>query len=88
MVGDAVDHRGGDGLVVVTANDRFRRRRAAHEIEVQRLQRRVRALEETSDALGEAVGLVHARNEQEPDAIPPTTEPSGSSTPSTASSPS
>lgn len=62
--------------------------RAVHELEVQRLQRRVQELEETNDALGKAIGLLHARSERESDAFPPMTDPSSSSTPSTASSPS
>ena len=44
---------------------------------------RVRELEETNDALGKAIGLLHSMSEQEPAAPRPTTGPSGSSTPRT-----
>ena len=62
--------------------------RAAHESELARMQRRVRELEETNDALGKAIGLLHARSGQEPVASPTPTDPSSSSPPSTSSSPS
>ncbi len=62
--------------------------RAAHQVEIERMQRRVRELEETNDALGKAIGLLHARNAQGPDVTPPATDPSSSSAPRTTSSPS
>lgn len=52
--------------------------RAAHEAEVARLTARVRELEETNDALGKAIGLLHAMNEHEPAASPTTPDPSDS----------
>lgn len=60
----------------------------AHEIEVERLNGRVRELEEANDALGKAIGLLHAMSEHEPADTPMTTDPSDSSTPRTDSSPS
>jgi hypothetical protein len=42
----------------------------------------VRELEQTNEALGKAIGLLHARSEEEPDAIP-TNDPGDSSTPKT-----
>lgn len=72
-----------------TAFERARAKEvAAHQVELDRLQRRVKELEASNDALGKAIGLLHSRNEQEPDAIPPASEWRGSSTPSTPSSPS
>jgi hypothetical protein len=52
------------------------------------LQARVRELEQTNEALGKAIGLLHANSEQEPGATPPTSDPSDSSTSRTDSSPS
>lgn len=40
--------------------------RAEHEAQVAALTARVRELEETNQALGKAIGLLHALNEQEP----------------------
>lgn len=57
------------------------------EAELGRLQARVRELEATNEALGKAIGLLHAMNAQEPDAAPTTSDPSDSSTPRTNSSP-
>lgn len=54
------------------------RERAAHEAEIARLQARVKELEDTNDALGKAIGLLHQLSEQEPDATPTPTDPSGS----------
>ena len=62
--------------------------RAAHDAEVAKLNARVRELEQTNEALGKAIGLLHQMSEQEPDATPPTTGPPGSSKPRTGSSPS
>lgn len=42
------------------------RERAAQEAEVAKLSARVRELEDTNAALGKAIGLLHAMNEQEP----------------------
>ncbi len=54
------------------------RERAAQEAELARLTARVRELEDTNEALGKAIGLLHAMNEQEP-AVPRTkTDPSDS----------
>ncbi len=52
--------------------------RAAHEAEVAKLSKRIRELEGTNDALGKAIGLLHAMNEQEPDDAPQSSDPSAS----------
>lgn len=51
---------------------------AAHDIEVDRLNARIRELEETNDALGKAIGLLHEMSEHEPADTPMTTDPSDS----------
>jgi hypothetical protein len=62
-----------------TALERQRaRERAAHDAEVAGLKTRVKELEEANAALGKAIGLLHQMNVQEPDAIPPTSDPHGS----------
>lgn len=61
---------------------------AAHEAERARLQARVRELEATNEALGKAIGLLHERNAQEPDATPTSSDPCDSSSSTTNSSPS
>ena len=72
-----------------TALERARaREREAHEAEVARLTARIRELEGTSDALGKAIGLLHAMSELEPASTPTMTDPADSSTPRTNSSPS
>lgn len=58
---------------------------ARHEAELARLQARVRELEETNEALGKAIGLLHARSEEEPETTL-TSDPGDSSTPKTDSS--
>lgn len=60
--------------------------RAAHQAETEKLNARIRELEETNVALGKAIGLLHQMSEQEPDAPRSKTDPSGSSTPRTPSS--
>lgn len=62
--------------------------RAAHDAEVATLNARVRELEQTNEALGKAIGLLHQMSEQEPAAISTTSDPSSSSKPRTNSSPS
>jgi len=64
------------------------------DAELARLQARVDELEQgnetlakANDALGKAIGLLHAMNEQEPDAAPTTNDPNDSSPPRTNSSP-
>jgi hypothetical protein len=52
--------------------------RAAHAAEVAKLSKRIRELEGTNDALGKAIGLLHAMNEQEPGEDPPISDPSTS----------
>jgi len=80
------------GLVTVppekrTGIERQRaRERAAHEAEVAKLSARVHELEQTNEALGKAIGLLHRMSEQEPAASPTTTDPSDSSPPRTTSS--
>ena len=59
---------------------------SAHEAEVARLTARVRELEQTNEALGKAIGLLHQMSEQEPAATSTTSDPSGSSKPRTSSS--
>jgi hypothetical protein len=56
--------------------------------EVARLQARVRELEQANEALGKAIGLLHAMNAEEPDAAPTMTDLDDSSTARTDSSPS
>lgn len=72
-----------------TALERERaRERAEQAAEVERLTARVRELEDTNQALGKAIGLLHQMSEHEPDAPRTKTGPSDSSTPRTPSSPS
>ncbi len=52
--------------------------RAAHAVEVAKLSERIRVLEGTNDALGKAIGLLHAMNEQEPGEDPQTSDRSTS----------
>lgn len=58
------------------------------EAEVARLQARVRDLEQANEALGKAIGLLHAMNAEEPDAAPTMTDLDDSSSARTDSSPS
>jgi hypothetical protein len=59
---------------------------ARHEAELARLQARVDELEQTNEALGKAIGLLHARSEQGPDDTPTTIGLDSSSTSKTDSS--
>ena len=43
-----------------------------HDVEKDRLRARVRELEAANEALGKAIGLLHQRNEREPDEDPTT----------------
>ena len=52
--------------------------RDAQEAEVARLNARVRELEETNNALGKAIGLLHAMSEEEPATTPTRTDQSNS----------
>jgi hypothetical protein len=61
---------------------------ARDEVEIARLQARVRELETANDALGKAIGLLHEMNAHEPDATPTTKDLDDSSTSRTDSSPS
>lgn len=63
-------------------------RRERDEAELARLQARVRELEATNEALGKAIGLLHAMSADEPDAAPTSSDPDDSSPPRTNSSPS
>ena len=54
--------------------------RAAHAAEVANLSARVRELEDTNNALGKAIGLLHERNVNEPDVIPTIQDLDNSST--------
>jgi hypothetical protein len=58
------------------------------EAEMAHLRARVRQLEATNEALGKAIGLLHAMNVEEPDAAPTMTDLDDSSPPRTNSSPS
>jgi hypothetical protein len=58
------------------------------EDELARLRARVGELEATNEALGKAIGLLHAMSAEEPDAAPRTSDADDSSTPRTNSSPS
>ncbi len=85
--------REGSGVTVSsaarTALERRRaEERAAHDAEVARLTTRVRELEQANEALGKAIGLLHAMSEHEPASTPTTTDPADSSPPRTNSSPS
>ena len=51
---------------------------ARHEAEVAELTARVRELEGTNNALGKAIGLLHAMSEEEPADTPTTPDPSDS----------
>ena len=82
--------REGSGMTIPpgqrTALEKERaRERAAHEAEVARMAERVKELEaangmlgKANDALGKAIGLLHAMSELEPTAPPTRTDPSGS----------
>ena len=75
--------REGSGMTVSpgkrTALEKERaRERAAQEAEVAKLTARVRELEGTNEALGKAIGLLHAMNEQEPTAPRRRIDPSDS----------
>ena len=56
--------------------------------ELARLRARVGELEATNEALGKAIGLLHAMSAEEPDAAPTMTDLDDSSLPRTNSSPS
>jgi hypothetical protein len=56
------------------------------EAELAYLQARVRELEATNEALGKAIGLLHAMNAEEPDAAPTINDLDDSSPPRTNSS--
>jgi hypothetical protein len=58
------------------------------EAELAHLRARVRELEATNEALGKAIGLLHAMNVDEPDTAPTTSDLDTSSPPRTNSSPS
>lgn len=51
---------------------------ATRATEREQYEARIRELEGMNDALGKAIGLLHSRNAQEPDATPPTNTPSSS----------
>jgi hypothetical protein len=57
------------------------------EAELIRLRARVGELEQTNEALGKAIGLLHSLSEHEPDETPTIHDLDGSSTPRTDSSP-
>lgn len=58
------------------------------EAELARLRARVGELEAANEALGKAIGLLHAMNAEEPDTTPTITDLDDSSTTRTDSSPS
>ena len=79
------------GIMTTTPNQRLAfetaraKEKAEHEAELAALRERVRQLEGTNEALGKAIGLLHALNEQEP-AESRTNEPKNSSPRKTNSS--
>jgi hypothetical protein len=81
-----------EGEVMSSATERSALAREAEiarrDAELARLQARVHELEQTNEALGKAIGLLHARSEEEPDATATTNDPSVSSASKTHSSPS
>jgi hypothetical protein len=81
-----------DGCLMTSPTERSALVRVAEmahrDVELARLRERVDELEQTNEALGKAIGLLHARNEEEPDATPTPNDPSSSSTSKTHSSPS
>ena len=62
---------------------RVARQNAQQDAENEQLRARVRELEQTNEALGKAIGLLHQLNEQEPD-TPTTSEPPSFSPPKTS----
>lgn len=83
--------REGVGMTVPPAKRRALAKAAEAKLvrddaEVARLQARVRELEATNEALGKAIGLLHERNAQEPDATPTITDLDDSSISRTPSS--
>lgn len=86
FVGDlerALIPREGSGMTIPPAKrTAFERARAAereaHDAERARLQARVHELERSNDALGKAIGLLHAMSEEEPAGTPTPTDPSDS----------
>jgi len=72
------DHSGMSHRQQLAAVEKDRGRQvAAHEAELARLHGRIRELEATNEALGKAIGLLHALSEQEPDGSK-TNEPNSS----------
>ena len=78
-----------DGGVSTEHARRRREVRSGHDARraarIAELESRVRELEETNEALGKAIGLLHKLNEHEPADTPVTPDPSSSSTPKTSS---
>ena len=52
--------------------------RAVRDAEVEKLNARIRELEQVNEVLGKAIGLLHAMSEPEPAETPTTTDPSSS----------
>lgn len=79
--------REGEAMISPTERTALAKKRQAdqREAEFERLQAQVRELKQVNEALGKAIGLLHARSEHEPDAIPTSSDPSSSSRPKTAS---
>ncbi len=79
-----------DGYVVTSPTERSALVHVADvaQRELARLQARVDELEQANEALGKAIGLLHARSEEEPGATPTPNDPSSSSASKTPSSPS
>jgi hypothetical protein len=82
--------REGEAVIAPTERAALARKREAdqRDADFARLQARVRELEQTNEALGKAIGLLHSLSEQEPDATPTINDPENSSIPKTDSSPS
>ena len=62
-----------EGVVMTSVPKRRRMAETAagRDGEIERLQERVRQLEEANDVLGKAIGLLHAKNVHEPDETQP-----------------
>lgn len=77
-----VPRKAGQMTVPPSARSAFERARAAErstqEAELARAKARIAELEATNDALGKAIGLLHAMNEHGPDANQTPTEPPSS----------
>lgn len=70
--------RDGVGMSASERRHQAAKQSAARDAELRRLRDRVAELEATNDALGKAIGLLHAMNEQEPGEPPTISDPPSS----------